>query len=167
MLLWGGDTGHEDTPLSAANKAVQPDPLSDAVELNGIPNWNEEIQFDDIEAQLNDYDEEDDNQPRTPEYDSVNDNDSAMEEDTEEHVCDDTNAASTMDRYLQAIQERLKFEVRESTGRAEKWLVALLEENDWWVRQCKAKWLCAKLNILFEDEVSYYRDVLVWLPEQR
>jgi hypothetical protein len=60
----------------------------------------------------------------------------------------------------------MKYEVRETTAAAEKWLQQHLEENDWWILKARAKWLCKELNIVF-DEPVYNRNVHIWLPEER
>jgi hypothetical protein len=71
-----------------------------------------------------------------------------------------------MNTYLRAIQTRLKNEVLEGTKDEEKWLMEMLNENDWWIRHQQAESLCKKLGVIFA-EIAYYRDVYVWLPEQR
>ncbi|KAI2504217.1 hypothetical protein MHU86_10240 [Fragilaria crotonensis] len=48
----------------------------------------------------------------------------------------------------------------------EKWLQQHLDANNWWILNVKAKWLCNKLAVVF-DEPAYYRDIYIWLPEQR
>jgi hypothetical protein len=71
-----------------------------------------------------------------------------------------------MNAYLRAIQTRLKYEVLEATANEEKWLKKMLNENDWWIRHQQAQSLCINLGIIF-SEIAYYRDIYVWLAEQR
>eukprot|EP00978_Attheya_sp_CCMP212_P003543 scaffold7436_cov83-Attheya_sp.AAC.1 len=84
----------------------------------------------------------------------------------------DTTCAPTegiMGSYVYHIHERLKKETASKfPAFEEKWLLLLLKskENSWWLRQGKAEIICKKLGIQF-DEPSYYRDILVWLPELR
>lgn len=41
----------------------------------------------------------------------------------------------------------------------------ILKENDWWILQVKADWLCKKIGVILAEKEDY-RDVYVWLPEQ-
>ena len=125
------------------------DPLLGSVELHGIPHWNEQFNPGEITAQL----------------DARED---AAENDQDQEDMDDGDVLdySVMNIYLQAIQSRLKYEAKEVTPNEEKWLRRHLDDNNWWILLVKAQWLCSKLNVKFE-EPAYYRDVYVWLPEQR
>ena len=52
----------------------------------------------------------------------------------------------------------------EETGVGEKWLLALLRANEFWVQADQhAELVCKRLSIDF-SEPSYSRDVKVWLP---
>lgn len=129
----------------------QPEPTvdNDAVELRRIPCWTEQVDPEEITAEL-DY--------NLVEEQECNDVDTSDTSDAPED--------SVMNSYLRAIQTRLKLEVLEDTKDDEKWLKKMLTENDWWIRHQQAESLCKKLVIIFA-EIAYYRDVYVWLPEQR
>jgi hypothetical protein len=137
--------GHSNLPAH-----TEPTVDSDAVELRGIPCWTEQVDPEEITAEL-DYSLEEEEQ-------ECNDADTS---DTS-----DAPATSVMNTYLRAIQTRLKNEVLEGTKDEEKWLTEMLNENDWWIRHQQAESLCKKLGVIFA-EIAYYRDVYVWLPEQR
>ena len=47
-----------------------------------------------------------------------------------------------------------------------KWLTEHLKANDWWIRKEHAKKICSKLAIHC-DELEYYRDIYIWLPDVR
>jgi hypothetical protein len=141
---------HNNPPAIATPPHPEPTVDHDAVELLGIPCWTEQVDPEEITAEL-DYDLE--------------------EED--EHEYDDADAdtldapeTSVINIYRRAIQARLKFEVLEDTRNEEMWLTEILNQNDWWIRHQQAESLCKKLDILFE-EIAYYRDIYVWLPEKR
>jgi hypothetical protein len=133
----------------AAPPQPKPTVMNDAVELHGIPCWTEQVDPEAITAEL-DYD--------LDEEQECNDVDAS---DTS-----DAPADSVMNSYLRAIQTRLKFEVLEDTKEDEKWLKKMLNENDWWIHHQQAESLCKKLKVIFA-EIAYYRDIYVWLPEQR
>ena len=71
--------------------------------------------------------------------------------------------------YLEAVYKRLRLE---TTGEAscgsleQKWLLAMLQENGWWISASKARAVCFKLGLVC-NELSYYRDIYVWLPDLR
>jgi hypothetical protein len=141
--------GHSNPPAVAAPAHPDPTVDNDAVELRGIPCWTEQVNPEEITAEL-DYNLEE-------EDDEYNDADA----DTS-----DAPATSVMNTYLQAIQTRLKYEVLEDTKKEEMWLTETLNQNDWWIRHQQAESLCKKVDVIFE-EIAYYRDVYVWLPEKR
>ena len=89
-----------------------PDPLPDAVEIQGIPHWTEQLNPGEITAQLD------------------AENDEGKEEDADDAKNFNLPADSVMNIYLQAIQSRVKYEVKETTPTGEKWLHKHLEEND-------------------------------------
>jgi hypothetical protein len=122
---------------------------NDAVELHGIPCWTEQVDPEEIIAELSDNLGEEEDQEYDDDPDIL-----------------DAPAASVMNTYLQAIQTRLKYEVLGDTKDEELWLTEILNNNDWWIRHQQAKLLCKKLNIIFA-EIAYYRDVYVWLPDKR
>ena len=76
-----------------------------------------------------------------------------------------------MATYLKAVFDRLH---SETTGEASrdafesKWLLAILKEegSEWWLRASRARSICAKLGLEY-DEPAYYHDILVWLPDER
>jgi hypothetical protein len=72
-----------------------------------------------------------------------------------------------MKKYLQSVFERLQYEAKSDFPvMSRKWLLELLSENDWRIPATKANFVCRKLGIDF-DEPSYYRDIVVWLPDLR
>ena len=78
---------------------------------------------------------------------------------------------SVMGEYLKAVFDRLRSETREkgegsTTALEEKWLVRMLEESEWWLRASRARSICSKLGLDY-GEPSYYRDIYVWLPDER
>jgi hypothetical protein len=78
-----------------------------------------------------------------------------------------TDDSSVMKIYLKAIQERLRKEMSTSTmmkNSNEKWLLELLEEDEWWIKSKRARKVSRKLGLLFAEKL-YYRDARVWLPE--
>jgi hypothetical protein len=77
----------------------------------------------------------------------------------------DAPATSVMNTYLQAIQSCPKYEVLKDTKNEEMWLTEILNQNDWWIRHQQAEPLCKNLDVHFE-EIAYYRDIYVWLPEK-
>jgi hypothetical protein len=144
LLAGGGRASSTDDSIVPPN----PNPLPDAVEIHGIPHWTEQLNPGEITAQLD------------------ADNDEGDEEATDDAKNLNLPADSVMNIYLQAIQSRVKYEVKDTTPTGEKWLHKHLEENDWWIRKVRAKWLCKELNVAC-NEPAYYRDVYIWLPEQR
>lgn len=126
------------------------DPLAGAVELRGIPQWTVQQAPEEIAAHL----------------DALDDENEQQGDDDDDEPTTDSTINSVMNIYLQAIQNRLKFEVKESTADKDKWLIKHLKESDWWILQNKASWLCKNLGVAF-DEVAYYRNIFIWLPELR
>lgn len=59
-----------------------------------------------------------------------------------------------MKEYLLAIQKRLQYETTgdgaHQEGLSSKWLLALLEANDWWIRKGKAQLICRKSAVGFD-----------------
>ena len=85
---------------------------------------------------------------------------------------DDDQSPSIMRDYLAAIQHQLKKEFSErSVGAEPRWLRSFLKQwehsgKGWRIRQCESKFVCEKLGIPF-TEYAYYKDVVVWLPDER
>ena len=78
-----------------------PNPQPDAVEIQGIPHWTEQFNPWEITAQLDA---------------AENDEGSKEEEDTDDDAQKfNLPADSVMNIYLQAIQSRIKYEVKETT----------------------------------------------------
>ena len=74
-----------------------------------------------------------------------------------------------MAEYLEKVQKRLRFERANKLATTDKWLLHLLDKgpgSDWWLRSGLAKHVCKKLNIEY-GEPSYYKDLYVWLPDER
>ena len=68
-------------------------------------------------------------------------------------------------KYVEAIQKEVQKQVKEDYE-GKKWLLDLLNENNWWIRKVHAHIIIKKLK-LTEDYGAYYRDVYFWLPEVR
>ena len=74
-----------------------------------------------------------------------------------------------MAEYLEKVQKRLRFERANKLATTGKWLLQLLDKvpgSDWWLRSGLAKHVCNKLGIEY-GEPSYYKDLYVWLPDER
>ena len=74
-----------------------------------------------------------------------------------------------MGTYLAAVFERLRAELSGKLPALEKkWLLDMLKVPgaDWWLRAGIAGTVCARLGIE-HGEPSYYRDICVWLPDER
>jgi hypothetical protein len=54
----------------------------------------------------------------------------------------------------------------ETKSGGRNWLMAMLERDDWWIRAIHAQKVWNLLGIEY-GEPSYYRDVVVWLPQVR
>jgi len=92
-------------PAVAAPPQPEPTVDNDAVELHGIPCWTDQVDPEEITAEL-DY-----NLVEEQECNDVDTSDTT-----------DAPANSVMNTYLRAIQTHLKFEVFEDTIEDEKWL---------------------------------------------
>jgi len=75
---------------------------------------------------------------------------------------------SIMIQYLRSIQGRLKEELSQKQGKSQtrRWLVNELKKNNWIIPQCRSEFICRELGLGY-TELAYYRDVHVWLPEER
>jgi hypothetical protein len=70
-----------------------------------------------------------------------------------------------MKEYIAKIQKQLRKESSsELPAFSKKWLHEFFDEEDYWIPKARAKWMCHKLNIQYE-ECLYYRNVFVWLPK--
>jgi len=70
-----------------------------------------------------------------------------------------------MQEYLAIVQERLRKETNKNTVQVcDQWLMKVLHDNDWEIPVARAKYVCEKLGLPF-SEPSYYRKVVVWLPD--
>ena len=78
----------------------------------------------------------------------------------------DADDSSVMKIHLKAIQARLRKELSAATtmNSKEKWLLELLQDNEWWIESKRARKVCGKLSLQFAEK-SHYRDVRVWFPE--
>jgi hypothetical protein len=83
--------------------------------------------------------------------------------DDEEQLKDAADGCGLQQEYLQAVHARLKDEVG---NRVLPLLLGLLKENDFWLRAVHAPKICGVLEIELL-ELSYYRDIYVWLPDVR
>jgi hypothetical protein len=125
---------------------AETNPLLDAVELQGIPHWTQQLEPEDIIAQLDveDDEQEDDNFDVAPEDGRGQENSSSPDDDLPKN--------SVMSQYLQAIQGRLKIELNERPTECVKtWLLEYLASNSWLVSQEKSQWVCKQLNIIFDE----------------
>ena len=85
--------------------------------------------------------------------------------DDDEQLNDAVDTGSVMGVFLEAALKRMQAETT-GTRRGDAWLLQHLKEKEWWLRASRAKDVCAKLGIDF-GEPAYYRDVFVWLPDER
>ena len=73
-------------------------------------------------------------------------------------------------KYLRMVYDRVHSETTGAASRStgELWLVKLLKsmkgKDSWWLLASSAEYVCKNLGITFH-ELSYYRDIRVWLPE--
>ncbi len=68
-------------------------------------------------------------------------------------------------KYVEAVQKRIQVEVN-SNFTGNKWLLKILNENDWWIKREKVSTIISELK-LNKEHAAYYRDVYVWLPDIR
>lgn len=83
--------------------------------------------------------------------------------DDDDQVRDADPVGSVQRTYLQAVHDRLK---EEAGGRAQRALIVILKDSEWWLRALQAPKICAIVGLDF-TELAYYRDVYVWLPDVR
>ena len=97
-------------------------------------------------------------------------NNVVAELDVDDDQIDNAEAPEgVMAEYLEKIQKRLRFERANKLATTDKWLLYLLDKgpgSDWWLRSGLAKHVCKKLDIEY-GEPSYYKDLYVWLPDER
>ena len=67
---------------------------------------------------------------------------------------------------LKAIEQRLQYKIKDNDELVDKWLLKLLDDNDWWVRKCHIPKVLKKLRLKAQP-LAYYRDIYVWLPDVR
>jgi hypothetical protein len=87
--------------------------------------------------------------------------------DTEEFETNDihTDDDGVMSNYLSAIQLRIRRETADKNlNSSQQWLLQEIKDNGHWMRKERAKLICRKLAIPF-DEPSCCRDVRIWFPE--
>ena len=78
---------------------------------------------------------------------------------------DDSVDDGIMGEFLKAVKLRLQEELKATTA-LQQHLSMLLKNNDWVLLACHAKKICELLKLRFH-EPSYYRDVVIWLPDVR
>ena len=93
-----------------------------------------------------------------------------LDDDEQLDGSDAIDGDSVQGIFNRAVYKRLQLETTGTPGRheetvvGEKWLLAMLRANDFWVRADQhAELVCKRLSIDF-SEPSYYRDIKVWLP---
>lgn len=94
-----------------------------------------------------------------------------LDDEVDEERTERDAAAGVMGMYRKAVFDRLH---SETTGEASrnaleaKWLLSMLNEegSEWWLRATRARSICKKLGLEY-GEPAYYRDILVWLPDER
>jgi len=89
--------------------------------------------------------------------------DVVAELDDDEQLKDAADGCGLQQEYLQAVHARLKEEVG---NHVQSLLLDLLKENDFWLHAVHAPKICCVLQIELL-ELSYYRDIYVWLPDVR
>lgn len=116
---------------------------------------------DAVEAQLVEHE----TLPITPNLD--------IDDDADDEILNengDVEDTAIMQKYLRAIQIQLQKELSQDFV-GHTWLRDdILKENDWWIPKHKFRRVCGKLNVHFADdemEQPYFRDVYVWLPDER
>jgi hypothetical protein len=86
---------------------------------------------------------------------------------------DADTAGGAMSTYLERVHERLQDEarVKQQGGKLiipgdDKWLLQQLKEDGWWLLASKAAAVARQFDRPLElREMSYYRDIYVWLPD--
>jgi hypothetical protein len=77
----------------------------------------------------------------------------------------DKDDSSVMTTCLRAVQARLRKEMSDTTiNSKDKWLLELLEDDEWWMESKRAWKVCKKLGLDFAEK-AHCRDVRVWFPE--
>lgn len=95
-----------------------------------------------------------------------------IDEDDSLHLNDEDQYLENDDggvqqEYVKSIQMRLRDEVStKNNSCTDRWLLAHLEANDWWIRKENMLYFVKKLG-LRRSYAAYYRDVYVWLPDIR
>jgi hypothetical protein len=84
--------------------------------------------------------------------------------DGDAQLKDQDAGPSVQQVYLQAAQRLLKKEFGPSAVTQE--LKGLLEDNDSWLHAVHAPKICGSLGLECA-EPPYYRDICVWLPDER
>ena len=94
--------------------------------------------------------------------------DEALEEGKNDSDEAPSDGGGVQQKYVEAIQKRIQEEVH-TDFEGEKWLLQLLNDNDWWVRKVHAQKIINKLRLksLKSEYKAYFRDVYVWLPDVR
>lgn len=99
--------------------------------------------------------------------DNEDEDDEDDDDDDAEAMFEGLHPEGAMKTYLQKVFDRLKLETKkDSPVLVNNWLIPLLRENDWRIPAARAKHVCKKLGIEY-DEPSYYRDIVVWLPDEQ
>ena len=95
----------------------------------------------------------------------ANDDDDNDDDNDAEDIFEGLQPEGPMKVYLQNIFEQLKKEMKKDAVTS-RWLLALLCEHKWSIPAVRAKQVCSKLNIEY-DEPSYYHDIVVWLLDEQ
>ena len=90
--------------------------------------------------------------------------DIVAELDDDEQLEEENLRDGVMQRFLRAVQDRLKEETKNETANS---LIDLLKENDWWLRAVHYRKVCKIIGQSVPCEPSYLRDIYVWLPDVR
>ena len=85
--------------------------------------------------------------------------------------CPDDLLPGIHQKYVDAIQKRVKAEVIRNNTSNDQWLVTHLNNNDWWIRKVHVPMITRKLKKSDHmlnpkrEYAAFYRDVYVWVPD--
>ena len=94
-----------------------------------------------------------------------------LDDEADEQAEAGAAAEGVMATYLEVVFGRLHSETIGEASRnsiEQKWLLDILKEegNNWRLPAARAKSVCRKLGLEY-GEPAYYRDILIWLPDER